>query len=72
MLEEEIKEDPNSAQYLQALTKQTQALYACQDAKGLSSCWDCKQLLGCETRTAYVNSVYESMNQGQSDKDFNF
>ena len=58
-------------QFMQDLADRTQELYACQDAKGLVGCFDCEYVLDCKTRTAYVDSVYLSMNQGEN-KDFNF
>lgn len=43
-----------------------EALTACQQARGLTSCWPCEKLFDCQTRNAYVDAVYLSMNKGQA------
>ncbi len=49
-----------------ALVKKKEELQACQIAKELHSCLQCELVLSCELRDAYVISVYESMNRGDS------
>jgi len=41
-------------------------LEKCQDEKALKSCSLCESFLACETRRAYVNAVYDSMNKGET------
>jgi hypothetical protein len=50
----------------QQLDEQTVALKACQEAHSVTSCMQCNELIGCETRSAYVKSVYNSMSKGDS------
>jgi|AAUQ01.1.fsa_nt_gi hypothetical protein len=47
------------------LNTSLQDLKDCQKRLNLESCFDCKELLGCDTREKYVNSVYTSMNRGE-------
>lgn len=39
-------------------------LQGCQQSKQLNSCYPCKEILQCETRSVYIRAVYESMNKG--------
>jgi hypothetical protein len=52
-------------QWEEALARELQRIRTCQKERGLSSCLKCPEILGCETREAYVSAVYESMNKGQ-------
>ncbi|PAF46023.1 hypothetical protein [Helicobacter sp. 11S02629-2] len=55
-----------------ALKEEKAKLEECQRQKGLASCLKCEKVFECETRKRYVNSVYESMNNGQGGSfDFN-
>ncbi len=48
-----------------ALEEALKELKACQKQKGLSSCLECKEVIGCKVRNSYVKAVYESMNKGK-------
>ena len=48
----------------EALEEQLAALKKCQKEHAVPSCTHCREILGCEVRTRYVNAVYESMNKG--------
>ena len=41
-------------------------LQECQVQHGVASCYHCAQCLGCETRRAYVQAVYDSMSKGET------
>ena len=41
-------------------------LQECQNDKSVKSCHDCEQCIGCETRQAYVQAVYDSMSKGET------
>jgi hypothetical protein len=43
---------------------QIKILKQCQSTKSLNSCTPCEHLIECDTRKAYIESVYESMNKG--------
>lgn len=53
-------------EFVEKLRKNKEELQACQSEKGLESCMNCKQLIGCELRNTYVRSVYESMSKGET------
>jgi hypothetical protein len=38
----------------------------CQKDKNLKSCSNCEQFFGCELRSDYVKSVYNSMSKGET------
>jgi len=38
----------------------------CQQEKGMKSCSDCSEYIGCSVRRAYVQSVYDSMSKGET------
>lgn len=38
----------------------------CQDEKNLKSCSTCEYFLGCELRSDYIKSVYNSMSKGET------
>ncbi len=38
----------------------------CQVDKGLKSCSQCEFYIGCDTRRAYVQAVYDSMSKGET------
>ncbi len=40
-------------------------LQECQKQMGVSSCFKCEKIIGCELRNEYVKKVYESMSKGQ-------
>lgn len=41
-------------------------LQKCQNERNVSSCYLCEQCIGCEIRTKYIRSVYESMSKGET------
>ncbi|MDX1296185.1 MAG: hypothetical protein R3302_07955 [Sulfurimonadaceae bacterium] len=41
-------------------------LQACQNDQSVKSCHDCEKCIGCETRQAYVQAVYDSMSKGET------
>lgn len=47
-----------------ALVQKKAELEKCQNEHSLESCLNCKQMLECELRDAYVKAVYDSMNKG--------
>ena len=52
--------------YEQKLDEAMEQLQGCQKERGLSSCYDCEKSIGCELRTFYVRTVYESMSKGET------
>ena len=42
------------------------SMQACQKEKAMKSCSICEQYIGCETRRAYVQAVYDSMSKGET------
>jgi len=60
-----IKEQKEIDFFAQKLKEQTQLLQECQKQHKLTSCMLCKEVIGCPTRKAYVNAVYQSMNKGK-------
>ena len=47
-----------------ALDKKISELKACQEAKNVTSCMKCEEILECTLRNSYIKAVYESMNKG--------
>jgi len=41
-------------------------LQKCQQDRDLKSCSDCENYLGCELRSDYIKSVYNSMSKGET------
>jgi hypothetical protein len=41
-------------------------LQKCQKSLNITDCQECEKLIGCEIRNNYVQSVYNSMNEGKS------
>lgn len=50
----------------EALQEALALLQDCQKSHGLTSCYECDQLLECKIRNSYVKAVYESMNKGET------
>jgi len=50
----------------QRLDEAKERLQECQHERGLQSCYDCSECVGCEIRAKYVRSVYESMSKGET------
>ena len=44
----------------------TRILQSCQNDRGFESCYVCSECIGCEIRTKYVRTVYESMSKGET------
>lgn len=41
-------------------------LQGCQQEHNVESCYVCEKCIGCEIRTKYIRSVYESMSKGET------
>lgn len=52
--------------YEAKLREQMQNVQECQQERSLNSCYTCTESIGCEIRTRYVRSVYESMSKGET------
>jgi hypothetical protein len=52
-------------EYKSDLKQESEILLACQREKNIDSCFICDKTFECEKRKKYVESVYESMSQGQ-------
>ncbi len=61
MNERNKQQDP----YREKLLKELDKLKKCQEEKGVKSCLECVETVGCKTRNEYVFAVYESMNRGE-------
>jgi hypothetical protein len=48
------------------LDESKRVLEECQESKNVESCLKCPNIIGCEVRTIYVRSVYESMSKGST------
>ncbi len=46
------------------LQEQKEILLACQKKHSLTSCLECKDVIGCKVRDEYIKAVYNSMNKG--------
>ena len=57
--------------YYHAFIESKNILQQCQANKQLTSCLECAEIITCQTRIHYVNSVYENMNKGE-DGGFDF
>ncbi|MDR1910975.1 MAG: hypothetical protein LBQ52_01335 [Helicobacteraceae bacterium] len=44
--------------------KSRAVLSQCQRERMLTSCYDCDKVFECQTRSDYVNCVYQSMSKG--------
>lgn len=51
--------------YEEELDKKLDELKSCQSQNNVDSCLKCLKLIGCEIRKSYVDSVYNSMNNGK-------
>lgn len=58
---------PDSNDVFEAkLTQALETMQECQKSKNVESCYTCPECVGCEIRTKYVRSVYESMSKGET------
>jgi len=53
-------------EFEQKLDNSVIELKSCQQKNSISSCTECKELIGCELRNNYVEAVYQSMNKNQT------
>jgi hypothetical protein len=56
----------NNEVYEERLDEAMQILQACQQEHGVESCYVCEKCIGCEIRTKYIRTVYESMSKGET------
>ena len=48
------------------LLEMLKKLQNCQQEKKLSTCSNCENFIGCELRSDYIKSVYNSMSKGDT------
>ena len=48
------------------LNQALETMQACQKEKAVKSCSLCEFYIGCDTRRAYVQAVYDSMSKGET------
>ncbi|MCK9372906.1 MAG: hypothetical protein M0P91_06885 [Sulfuricurvum sp.] len=56
----------HSSHFEEKLDETAKILQACQEQHSVTSCFDCSECIGCDTRAKYVRSVYESMSKGET------
>jgi coenzyme F420-reducing hydrogenase alpha subunit len=56
---------PEQSEYETRLDEAITVLQECQTEHTLTSCYECEKCIGCEIRTRYIRSVYESMSKGE-------
>ncbi len=56
----------DNSEYEKRLDDALKILQECQQEHGIDSCYVCEKCIGCETRTKYIRSVYESMSKGET------
>jgi len=56
----------NNSVYEERLDEAMNILQSCQEEKNVTSCYVCEKCIGCEIRTKYIRSVYESMSKGET------
>lgn len=56
----------NNNIYEERLDASIAELQNCQQEQNVSSCYVCERCIGCEIRTRYIRSVYESMSKGET------
>lgn len=59
-------EDTQNSEFEKKLSQQITVLQDCQNSLHVKSCMKCEKLVGCETRKAYVQAVYDSMSKGET------
>jgi hypothetical protein len=57
---------PDNSEYEARLDEAIKVLRECQEEKNVTSCYVCEKCIGCEIRTKYIRSVYESMSKGET------
>ena len=57
---------PDNSEYEARLDETIKILQECQEEKNVTSCYICEKCIGCEIRTKYIRSVYESMSKGET------
>lgn len=56
----------NNNEYEARLDDAKEKLQECQKEHEVESCYVCEKCIGCEIRTKYIRSVYESMSKGET------
>jgi len=56
----------DNSEYEARLDETIKILQECQKEKNVTSCYVCEKCIGCEVRTKYIRSVYESMSKGET------
>jgi hypothetical protein len=56
----------NNNEYEERLDESIQTLKKCQQEQNVMSCYICEKCIGCEIRTKYIRTVYESMSKGET------
>ncbi len=56
----------DNSEYEIRLDDALKILQECQQEHGIDSCYVCEKCIGCEIRTKYIRSVYESMSKGET------
>jgi len=56
----------DNSEYEARLDEAIKILQECQEEKSVTSCYVCEKCIGCEIRTKYIRSVYESMSKGET------
>lgn len=56
----------DNSEYEARLDESIRMLQTCQEEKNVTSCYVCDNCIGCEIRTKYIRSVYESMSKGET------
>jgi hypothetical protein len=56
----------NNNEYEARLDDAKDKLQECQKEQKVESCYVCEKCIGCELRTKYIRSVYESMSKGET------
>jgi hypothetical protein len=54
------------------IEEKSKELQECQKKENLKSCYQCPKMENCQIRLDYVNSVYQSMNKGNKNSNFEF
>jgi hypothetical protein len=57
---------PDNSEYESRLDEAIKILQECQQEHKLESCYVCEKCIGCEIRTKYIRTVYESMSKGET------
>ena len=61
-----MQETANKDKFELHLDEMIKQIQVCQQDRNIKSCSICEHYLGCELRTDYVKSVYNSMSKGET------